>query len=265
MAQKSNALLLPNKLDFGQDSFFLQDKLTTLGMLSAGLTHEINNSLSLVVTNLDDINQRLKILLAVKSKFNPLLLELNEIVNFSIDGADRIIEIIQDVKNFLRVDEDSFELIDIHQVLDEVINIIYPQFKYKSIIKKNYSNKVPKIFINRNKLNHVFINIIINAAQSIKNNNIKNNLIEIKTLLIKEKICIKISDTGSGIPKNIIANIFQPFFTTKPPGVGTGLGLPIARCVVEGCGGNISVFSREDKGSIFSIYLPIKYKKMDKT
>ncbi len=235
----------------------LSAKLATVGTLAAGIIHEINNPLTYILTNLNFIKDTMQ-----ESSFDDLskptfFTELKSIINDSVEGAEQINKIVQDIKGFARIDKAEVTTVDLPKVLNAAINIVSAQFKNHAVVEKDFSADIPLVLLQGSKLQQVFMNIIINAAQSMDKNNFEKNIIRVKAYVAENYICVEIGDTGVGIPSDILEKIFEPFFTTKPAGIGTGLGLSICSEIIHEMGGDIEVKSEVNKGTTFSIYLPI--------
>ncbi len=259
------------------------EKLASLGQLSAGIAHEINNPLGFIANNFDILSQYIesyRSLLKEMQKLKDAVVNkdiekslsiveeidcLEENVNFDFiskdiqsliketrKGADRIKKIVLDLKMFSRKDEGQMELHNIEEIFEGVINIIWNEIKYKAELKKDYGG-VPLVRCNAQKLGQVFINLLMNASQAIEG----KGEIFIKTFEKNKKVYIEISDTGSGINKEDIKKIFDPFFTTKEVGQGTGLGLSIGYEIIKKHNGDIRVESEVGKGTKFIIELPL--------
>lgn len=137
-------------------------------------------------------------------------------------------------------------------VIESILSIVWNEIKYKADLKKIYGD-APPLKVDSQKLGQVFINILVNAAQAIR----EKGGIEIRTYVEDGRVCAAISDTGSGIPPENIKKIFDPFFTTKPTGQGTGLGLSVSHEIVKSHGGRILVQSEVNKGTTFIVQLPV--------
>lgn len=269
------------------------EKMASIGILAAGVAHEINNPISFVSGNLSILDQytsRMKTLfhkyreltasltnrdkskllslikvirdLEQKTKVDLIMEDMADLVKESMEGATRVANIVRDLKTFSRVDQFELRSIDLNKTLDTAIHILWNELKYKVNIVKEYGD-LPAVKCFPEKLSQVFMNILMNAAQAIED----KGTIKIKTAYVQEgrrssdrTVEIRISDTGKGIPKEDISKIFDPFFTTKPPGQGTGLGLSIAYDIVAAHGGKMTVKSQEGAGTVFTIRLPLKAK-----
>jgi signal transduction histidine kinase len=267
------------------------EKMATVGILAAGVAHEINNPISFVTGNLAMLNnyaakirnlmgkyelleeavgeaagdrQRMLVeeIMAFKAeqKVAFILEDLNDLVAESLEGTDRVKNIVNDLRTFSRVDQAEYKAIDLHESLDATINIIWNEIKYKTVIEKDYGS-CPAVRCFPQKISQVFLNLLHNAAQAIE----KQGAIRITTRYREEGrrlsdrfVEIQIADTGVGIPKEHLSKIFDPFFTTKPVGQGTGLGLSITYDIIKAHGGSIAVDSREGDGATFTIKLPVE-------
>lgn len=269
------------KLKATQAQVLQQEKMASIGQLAAGIAHEINNPVGFIMSNLnslqkyisritefiklqDEINSdmtssevSLDILNKISDKKKSLKIDflLDDSVSLireSLEGAERVKRIVQDLKTFSHIDEAEFKMSNINEGLESTINIVWNELKYKAVLYKEYGD-IPLTKCNPGQLNQVFMNILVNAAHAIE----KQGEIFIKTWADNGYINISISDTGCGIPEDKIGRIFEPFFTTKEVGKGTGLGLSIAYDIINKHKGYIGVDSEVGKGTTFTIQIPI--------
>jgi two-component system NtrC family sensor kinase len=170
----------------------------------------------------------------------------------SLDGADRVAKIVQDLKNFSRADDAEYKIADINAGIESTINIVWNELKYKATLRKEFGD-IPPTRCSMGQLSQVFMNMLVNAAHSIPT----QGTITVKTWSANDTIYVSICDTGTGIPADTLDKIFDPFFTTKEVGRGTGLGLSIAYEIIKKHKGEIRVDSEVDKGTTFTISIPI--------
>ena len=263
------------------------EKMASIGQLAAGVAHEINNPTGFVSSNLKTLYEYIQDLkdltkeyrkLVEKLKQNPdtdgilfavsdevkrlseleeeidldfVLKDIFELIEESLEGTERIKKIVLDLKDFAHPGEDKPKLADINQNMDSTINVVWNELKYKADVAKDYG-ELPQIQCYPQLLNQVFLNLLINAAQSIED----RGEIKIKTRADNGYVEIMISDTGCGISKENLPRIFDPFFTTKKIGKGTGLGLNVAYNIVKKHQGKIDVKSDAGKGTTFIIRIP---------
>ena len=264
------------------------EKMASIGRLAAGVAHEINNPTGFVSSNLKtlseyiedimelfeeyrklvsklkknsdtcglfpEISEQLKHIVALENEVDLdfVLKDIFELIDESKEGIERIKKIVQDLKDFAHPGQDKPKFADINQNIDSTVNVVWNELKYKADVIKDYGD-LPQVQCYPQLLNQVFMNLLINAAQSIE----KRGEINIKTRTDSEYVKIKISDTGSGIPKENLTRIFDPFFTTKDVGKGTGLGLNVAYNIIKKHHGKIDVKSSEGKGTTFTIKIPV--------
>ncbi|MDO9067447.1 MAG: ATP-binding protein [Deltaproteobacteria bacterium] len=260
-----------------QAQLLQQDKMASVGQLAAGVAHEINNPMGFIISNLGSLGKYVEKLAAYldadekvlagcepairemaaqerqKYKIDRIRRDMPELISESSDGAERVRQIVQHLKNFSRVDGTEFACSDINDGLESTLSIAWNELKYKAAVTKEYG-QLPKVWCNMGQLNQVFLNILVNAAHAIKD----HGDIRITTWEEDNSVRIAISDTGCGIPPENLKRIFDPFFTTKEVGKGTGLGLAIAYDIVNKHGGSIDVISEAGNGTTFSILLPVK-------
>ena len=263
------------------------EKMASIGQLAAGVAHEINNPTGFVSSNLKtlaeyiqdlsdltkeyrklvetlkqnpdlyssqiDVSEQIKHIGALedKVKLDFVLKDILELIEESIEGAERIRKIVLDLKDFAHPGDDKPKLADINQNMDSTINVVWNELKYKADVAKDYGD-LPQVQCYPQLLNQVFMNLLVNAAQSIE----KRGEIKIKTRANNGYVEIMISDSGSGIPKKNLPRIFDPFFTTKKIGKGTGLGLNVAYNIIKKHQGEIDVKSDVGKGTMFIIRIP---------
>ncbi|MBC8984527.1 GHKL domain-containing protein [Pedobacter sp. N36a] len=259
------------------------EKMASLGQLTAGIAHEINNPINFVTSNIkplqmdiDDLNQLIDMYENVDptQDLNP---QLSEIENFkrSIDldfvreeiksllsgigeGATRTAEIIRSLKNFSRLDENDTKPVDLNEGLDSTLVLLRSTFPGNLQIVKSYGT-LPKVECMPGKINQVFMNLISNAIQAIKGKEVSNTeeQLSISTWQEGEEVKISIKDSGSGMTEEVKQKIFEPFFTTKDVGEGTGLGLSIVFRIIENHRGHIDVVTKVNQGTEFIITLPV--------
>jgi PAS domain S-box-containing protein len=226
------------------------ERLSALGVLSAGVAHEINNPLAYVVLNLEFMEREL-----TKPNGAGTPEGLLERVRQARHGAERVATIVRDLKTFARADGWTRGPVRIESVLESALNVAQTETSKSARITRRYAD-VPPVLGNGARLEQVFLNLVLNAAQAMPEGDAQNHEIRIELLSDGETVRVEVSDDGTGMPPNVLDRIFDPFFTTKPPGVGTGLGLPICRSIVRAHGGDIDVRSSPGQGSTFTVSLP---------
>jgi two-component system NtrC family sensor kinase len=262
--------LLNTELKNTQTQLVQSEKMASLGVLTAGIAHEINNPINFVYSGINslkkdynDISEILNLLNnspqeAIKLAKELGLKELMEIIPETIEdiksGANRTTEIVKGLRNFSRLDDTDLKMADIHEGIDSTLLILKSKYKYRIELIKNYNLSIPEITCFPAQLNQVFMNIINNAIDAIEN----EGKIEITTYMKDENVYISIKDDGKGIPNEIKNKIFDPFFTTKDVGEGVGLGMSISHGIIEKHKGEIIVNSNKEKGTEFIISIPIK-------
>jgi two-component system, cell cycle sensor histidine kinase and response regulator CckA len=223
------------------------DRMASLGTLAAGVAHEINNPLTYVLLHLGYLARELPKLHGSED----LARRVAEIQ----DGVERVELIVRDLKLFSRPDAERHEAIDVRRVIDSAANLAAGEIRHRARLRKDYTAVRP-IMASEARLGQLFLNLLMNAAQSIPEGDADANEIAVRVSEKDERVVVEVSDTGCGIPAEVQKRIFDPFFTTKPVGVGTGLGLSICHGIVESLGGEIRVNSRQGRGSTFTVLLP---------
>lgn len=235
--------------------FTEQDRLAAIGQLSAGIAHEINNPLSYMLTNTNYLMKLVNIQEDLKTDFDD---ELKEIIQSYQEGLTHIKSIVSDLKSFVHSGSSEFESIQINDLIPKVINVAYNEIKYSSVVKLELEGALNEVLINKSKIQQVLLNLILNANHAIIDKYVNSmGEITIKTWNEVYGIVIEISDNGCGMDEETLSRIFEPFYTTKAEGIGSGLGLSISKEIVENMHkGYLKVSSEENVGTVFTIYLP---------
>jgi len=268
-----------------QSQLIHSEKMASIGQLTAGIAHEINNPLNFIYAGIGALESNIHNFYQVTDLFQHILKEedntkiqekvlqlkkaetlkeyedIKEEINLLIKdikiGAVRTTEIVKGLRNFSRLDEGKPKIGNIHNDIDAALMLLRNKLAKNITVSKKYGEKIPEIAALHGQINQVFTNIIANAIQAMEN----GGRITITTKLVnkegKEYVSISIKDTGVGMPENVKAKIFEPFFTTKDIGEGTGLGLSISYGIIRNHKGIIEVFSEVGKGTEFVIYLPV--------
>nr|MBX2862109.1 hypothetical protein [Leptolyngbyaceae cyanobacterium MAG.088] len=263
------------------------EKMAGLGQLSAGIAHEINNPVGFISSNLEPMQEYVSGILELLQLYQHQYPEPEQLIQEKIDdielafiledlpkimasmkmGTSRIVDIVKSMQNFSRLDEAAIKNVNIHEGIDSALLILKHRLKANKQrptinIVKSYG-ELPFIQCYASHLNQVFMNILVNAMDAVDGDIVsdrENPEIYISTHWqeIQKSLLIQISDNGPGIPEGILANIFNPFFTTKPVGKGTGLGLSISyQIVTEMHGGKLSCRSTLGQGTTFYIEIPL--------
>jgi two-component system, NtrC family, sensor kinase len=275
--QRVNALL-----EDAQDQLIQSEKLASIGQIAAGVAHEINNPIGFVSSNLGTLESYLQSVFGLLGAyieadraapspvsealarartlrkghdFEFVRADVVALLAESRDGLVRVKRIVQDMKDFSRSGaEDSWEMADLHAVLETTLNIVRSEIKNKGRIEIRFG-ELPKVECLPSSLSQVFMNLLVNAAQSID----ADGKITLSTGVDGDEVWVCIADTGSGISEKHLSRIFDPFFTTKPVGQGTGLGLSVSYSIVRKHGGQIDVTSELGQGTQFTVRLPIHH------
>jgi signal transduction histidine kinase len=268
------------RLSLAQQQLMQSEKLASIGQLAAGVAHEINNPIGYVFSNFETLGTYIGRMLemfkvyeeAEPSIANPevlarlremraaidlayLIEDIPVLMSESREGITRVRKIVQDLKDFSRVDaSDEWEWADLHAGIDSTLNIVSNEVKYKAEVVREYG-AIPEVECLPSQLNQVFMNLIVNAAHAISP--ARRGRITIRTGATLQDVWVEIEDTGSGISRDNLARIFDPFFTTKPVGTGTGLGLSLSYGIIQKHSGRIEVQSEVGKGTTFRVTLPI--------
>jgi signal transduction histidine kinase/ActR/RegA family two-component response regulator len=231
------------------------EKLAVAGQLAAGVGHEINNPLSFVMGNLHFALEHLEPPGGGPPDAEHLR-EALEALREARVGAERIRDIVRDLKRFARADEEAhLGPVDVHAALEFCVSMAMPHIRHRAQVVWRLGT-VPPVLGNEARLGQVFLNLLINAAQSIPEGDAAHHRITLSTREEGGRVVVEVSDTGSGMSPEVLSRVFEPFFTTKPMGEGTGLGLSICLGLVQGMNGELTATSVPGKGSTFRVVLP---------
>ena len=278
LIEKAEQSALIKKLEDTHNQLLQSEKLASIGQLAAGVAHEINNPISFVNSNCSALLGYVKGMLELITVFEAEEAALDEVDRLRIEevkkhidlqyiredilsliqemseGIHRVRKIVQDLKDFSHADNGRWQYVNLHKGLDSTINIVCNEIKYVADVVKDYSS-IPEIECLPFQLNQVFLNLLMNASQAIKN---KRGTITIRTGVERSSyVFVEITDDGDGITPENLKRIFDPFFTTKPIGKGTGLGLSVSYGIIAKHKGEIDVKSLPGQGTTFRIWLPI--------
>lgn len=262
-----------------QEKLIQSEKLASIGQLAAGVAHEINNPIGFVNSNFGslrnyvgdflelikryedkegllpaDVAAELK---AFKDKIDLAYVvdDIRSLLDESEDGIARVRKIIQDLKDFARVDSaQQWEPASLERCVDSALTIVHNEIKYKADVEKDYAG-VPDVECLPSQLSQVFLNLLVNAAHAVRDVEGRGK-IRVATGYDDEWAWVEVRDNGCGIPPESINRIFEPFYTTKPVGVGTGLGLSVSHGIVHRHGGRIDVNSTVGRGTSFRVSIP---------
>ncbi|MEM9602655.1 MAG: ATP-binding protein [Pseudomonadota bacterium] len=264
-----------------QAQLLQSEKMASVGQLAAGVAHEINNPVGFINSNLETLRDYIVLYQGLIARYAELAqlddadaraalaadiatLEDDEDFDFvnddirsllsdSIEGAKRVREIVQGMKNFSHADSTEREWVDVNACVDSALKVAANELKYKCEVITSLAD-IPAVHCNAGQLNQVVLNLIVNASHAIE----ERGAITVTTEHQGDAVSIAIADTGTGIEQAHLDKLFEPFFTTKPVGQGTGLGLAIVYGIVTDHGGEISVDSELGRGTTFTIRLPIQ-------
>ncbi len=271
---KQQLEVLYQQLKQAQIQLLESEKMASIGLLAAGVAHEINNPMTYIIANFmamqeycDDLLrliERQQQLVADSAQddaqallkemdFDYMRADIPVLIRQSLEGADRVKQIVQGLRDFSHTGQQDWERSDLHDGLNTTLKVAHNAIKHKAKVIKDFE-QIPTIDCLPSQLNQVFLNLLVNAAQSIK----EQGSIHIHTYQEQDWVRIDISDDGQGIDPKHLSNIFDPFYTTKPVGEGTGLGLALSFNIIKAHHGRIDVESTLGKGTTFSLWLPIE-------
>jgi signal transduction histidine kinase len=252
-----------------RQQLLISERMASCGTLAAGVAHEINNPLAVAIANLEYTAETMTTVLAEARSSESTeradpgtqaiwgrIADLGDSLRDAREALVRIRNIVRDVKVFSRPHDELTELIDVRTALDSSSRMAWTEIRHRATLIKDYGD-VPLVNANPSRVGQLLLNLIVNAAQAIREGSATRNEIRLATRTSEDgRAIIEVRDTGCGISKETMEHIFDPFFTTKPVGVGTGLGLSICHKIVTEIGGRIEVESEPNKGALFRIALP---------
>ncbi|MGO9600812.1 MAG: PAS domain S-box protein [Isosphaeraceae bacterium] len=263
------------------------EKLASLGLLSAGVAHEINNPLAYVANNLVVLERGIHGLIALVAVYEAaqailesarpdlaaqvahlaeeidlpyLKAHIEQIVGSTRQGVKRVADIVQNLRGFARLDQAAVERANLHDAITSSLEMIRGRMDRHHIVVEQQFGDLPLVLCAPAQVNQVFLNLLVNALQAIEATSKLGGRIQIRTRAVGDEVIAEVADDGCGIPADVLPRIFDPFFTTKPVGEGTGLGLSISHGIVVDHGGRIEVESMPGQGTRFRVILPVRGK-----
>lgn len=252
------------------------EKMASLGQLAAGVAHELNNPAGFIHSNIDLLKEDLDRLesclgaidlielpVSVREKigeiktefdYDNVIADLSSILSDCFIGAERICDVVQNLRLFSRLDEADFKRADLNRGIESTIRLLSGFYKSGRITLHTEYGELPEVSCYPAMLNQVWMNLLVNAAQAMGDG---QGEVSLKTRSTGDYVNVEIADTGAGITPEHLTKIFDPFFTTKPVGEGTGLGLSISHSIIERHGGTILVASTPGQGTTFTITIPV--------
>ena len=281
-SESQTANITQTDLNEAQVALMHSQKMESLGALATGMAHEINTPLQYIGGNLEfmqqafeEITQTMALCMNLleeqgidtesiqrrKNGLDFVMSRLPNAISKSLDGVDQVSRIVQAMRGFSHLSGEWLEM-DINDCIDSVLTMSQSEWKYCADVNFDPQSNLPKVSCHPGQMNQAFLNVMLNAVQAVEQKceqqAVEKGEISIRTFQEDNNVCVEISDTGAGIPKNIENRIFDQFFTTKEIGKGTGQGLAICRSIlVDEHGGKIDVESSQGEGATFTVYLPL--------
>ena len=270
---------LNHRLEQTHNQLLQSEKMAAIGQLAAGVAHEINNPVSFVQSNFGTLTEYVNDLLAIdeayaeverqlgiqqpqvfervhqikdKAGHDFIVRDMRQLIGESREGLERVSRIVRDLRDFSRVGETGWQWTDLHHGLDSTINIVKSVIRNKIDIERQYGD-LPPVHCIPAQLNQVYLNLLVNAAQSIE----ERGRIIVRTGTLNDEVWVEIEDNGGGITPEHMKHLFEPFFTTKPIGKGTGLGLSLSWGIVQRHRGKIEVRSEPGIATVFHVSMPV--------
>lgn len=267
------------ELTQAQTHLVQSEKMASLGQLTAGVAHELNNPINFISASIKPLQRNVEDLLGLINRYDEiirqrklsgefeeveeeresldlayLIRETQNLFKGILEGSSRSMHIVKDLRTFSRMDENEFKKVDIHDGIDSTLLLLHHKMQNRIAVHKYYG-KIPHVECLPGKLNQVFMNILTNSIQAIED----KGEITIETSSSKDKVRVSMKDNGKGMPPEVRDHIFEPFFTTRKVGEGTGLGLSISYSIIEEHNGEIEVFSEPGQGTEFIVILPFTH------
>jgi two-component system NtrC family sensor kinase len=238
-----------------QEQLIMQEKMASLGNLVAGVAHEINNPIG-AVHAAADVNARCieridRVAKDYRADFGQAVELLRDNNRVTREASARIASIVKSLKSFARLDEATFQLVDVDELIDTTVTLLRHELGTRIVMDRIYG-EIPRIGCYPHELNQAFMNILTNAVQAIEG----EGTIQVVSSLKNGKVVITFSDTGSGMPEAVLHQMFDPGLTTKGVGVGTGLGMSITYNIIKKHRGDLDVRSKPGEGTVVTVTLP---------
>ncbi len=252
-----------------QEQLLISERMASMGTLAAGVAHEINNPLSVVIGNLHVMRQDLEALFGegndqtdaasprgeAANRGGTTAVALQESLRDAEEAAERVRAIVRDLRVFSRPEEDLRGPVDVRKVLESSLRMARNELRPRARVSVEFG-PVPNVEGNEGRLGQVFLNLLVNAAHAIPEGRAEENTIIVRTMFENDMVVVEVGDSGTGIAPEVLPRIFDAFFTTKPIGIGTGLGLAICHRILTALNGRVEVKSQIGKGSTFRVLLP---------
>ena len=269
------------RLEEAQNQLLQSEKMASIGQLAAGVAHEINNPIGFVSSNLGSLRRYVEALLALLQAYlqrddgeaaavpdeqlrqlkraadiDYVAEDLPQLLKESEEGLSRVKKIVQDLKDFSRVDHADWQDADLNAGLESTLNVVMNEVKYKAEVRREYG-RLPPVRCLAGQLNQVFMNLIVNAAHAIPERGVITLRSGTERQGETDWAWVEVQDDGCGMPPEVQKRIFEPFYTTKPVGKGTGLGLSLSFSIVQKHGGRIELQSAPGEGTRFRVWVPV--------
>jgi signal transduction histidine kinase len=230
------------------EQLMISDRMASVGILAAGVAHEINNPLAAVISNLDMALEDL-------DSPNPDVESIRESLADARTASDRVKNIVRDLRIFSRSEDETSGAVAVDKVLESTLRMAANELRHRAHVVKKFE-AIPPVAASEARLGQVFLNLVVNAAQAMPEGHARENELRLSISVDGNRARIDIADTGPGIPPEVMKRLFTPFVTTKPKGVGTGLGLSICHRIVTSFGGELTA-TTSTGGTTFTVLLPL--------
>jgi signal transduction histidine kinase len=232
-----------------QQRLNVADRLASMGLLAAGVAHEVNNPLAYVLNNIEMARKEL-------AGLGPEADRSRHVLSVALEGVDRIRTIVRDLLMLARGESGPVAAIDLENVVESTLTLAAREIERTARLARDF-RPVPPVEATDARIAQLLLNLFANALEAMRGRPTDENLLEVRIAPAADgRVLLEVSDTGRGIAPRDLPHLFEPFFTTKPSGQGTGLGLSIAQRLVSELGGEIRVTSRVGRGTTFRVLLP---------
>ncbi len=229
------------------------DRLATAGTLAAGVAHEINNPLAAVVANLEIAAEELTRVVADND--DPVMSRVIDVLADARVASSRVATIVRDLQLFARSDEGRTAPVDVRRVVAGALKVAAHEIRHRArVVEEHVDGAV--VSANESHLGQVVLNLLRNAAQALPEGHADEHEVRVTTRVVDGRVCLAIADTGSGIAPEHLERIFEPFYTTRPAGLATGLGLAVCHGIVRSLSGEILVHTEVGRGTRVEVWLP---------
>lgn len=226
------------------------NRMSSIGVLAACIAHEVNNPLAYLAGNLTFLDERAR-------RFAPVDAEHQSAIADAMNATERVRSIVAELKHYSREDKEVAKTLRPSRVVEEALKIVRNEVRHIAEVTTEYDHGRARVGAAPTRIVQVIVNLLLNAAQALPADQKRQNKIAIRTSCVNEQVLIAVIDNGPGIPEALMDRITQPFFTTKAPGVGTGLGLAVCEEIIRQANGTMHIENNASGGATVTVMLPV--------